>query len=264
VPCRKAFPRVRVSADKAIQIEDLAQARTARAYYHFLYEHDWNAAEADLLRALAIDAGYSPALGGYAQLLVALGRHEDAVDMMRRACDLDPLSGYTGIMLGWALHYAERYDEALSQLDCAIELDPSLWVGQVTRGIALEEMGRQEEAVAQFRAAVERSRNSALARAHLACGLARRGDRTSAIEVLDSLLKLRDKRYFSPYWIASIQVELNECSKTLQWLETALQERCGWLVFVGHDPRFRMLRTDPRFQQVLASTISANNVGSAA
>jgi len=207
---RKAFPRVKISADKAIQVEDLAQARTARANFHLLYEHDWNSAEADLVRALAMDAGYSPALGGYAQLLVALGRHEEAVAMMRRAYDLDPLSGYTSVMLGWVLYYAGKYDEALSQLDRAVELDPSLWVGHLTRGIALEEMGRLEEAVAEFRIAVDRSGNSGLARAHLACGLARQGDRACAIEIVNSLLKLRQKHYFSPYWIASIQASLSE------------------------------------------------------
>jgi serine/threonine-protein kinase len=264
LPSRKAFPKVKVSADRAIQVEDLAQARTARAYYYLLYEHDWNATEADLVRALAIDTGYSPALGAYAQLLAILGRYEDAAAMMRRACELDPLSGYTSIMLGWVLYYAEKYDEALSQLDHAIELDPALWVGQITKGIALEEIGRVEEAVAQFRIAVARSENSAVARAHLACGLARSGDRAGAIEILDSLLKLRQKRYLSPYWIASIQVALNECSKALQWLETAIRERCGWLVFVGGDPRFRKLRTEPRFQQMLASTSSLRSVLSVA
>lgn len=156
--------------------------------------------------------------------------------MMRRACDLDPLSGYTSVMLGWVLHYAGKYDEALSQLDRAVELDPSLWVGHVTRGIALEEMGRLEEAVAEFRIAVDRSGNSGLARAHLACGLAREGDRACAIEIVNSLLKLRQKHYFSPYWIASIQASLNEYSKALQWLDIAIQERCGWMVFVGADP----------------------------
>ena len=101
LPSRKAFPKVKTSADKAIQIEDLAQARTARAYYQLLYQHDWNAAEADLVRALAIDPGDSLARGGYAQLLVALGRHDDAVAMMRRACDLDPLSGFRWLLLGF-------------------------------------------------------------------------------------------------------------------------------------------------------------------
>ena len=67
------------------------------------YEHDWDAAEASLLRALALDARYPLAVGGLAQLLAALGRHNEAVFLMRQACDLDPFASYSAIMFGWAL-----------------------------------------------------------------------------------------------------------------------------------------------------------------
>ena len=100
---RKAFPKVKASAEKALEIEDLAETRTSLAYHHFFYEHDWNATEAAWLRALAINPEFPPALGGYGQLLTALGRHKDAVDMMRRACGVDPFSVHTGILLGTAL-----------------------------------------------------------------------------------------------------------------------------------------------------------------
>ena len=87
-PVRKAFPEIKSCVDRASEIEDLPETRTALAYYHLLYEHDWNAAETALVRALAIDPGCQLALGAYAQLLAAVGKHEDAVAMMRRACDL--------------------------------------------------------------------------------------------------------------------------------------------------------------------------------
>ncbi len=240
----KAFSQVKRCADKALEIEDLPDARTALAYYELLYEHDWNAAEAALVRALAIDSGCSPALGAYAQLLAAIGRHQDAVGMMRRACDLDPFSGYTRIMLGWALYYAGEYETALSQLTHAMELDASLWIGHTSTAMALERMGRIGEAVAEFQAAVEHSDSSSLTRAHLAYGLARQGDREQAFEILGSLLSLRQRRYFSPYWIALIHVALNESEKALKWLNTAQSERCSWFVFAREDPKFSALRSD--------------------
>ena len=86
-PSGKAFPQVKTCMDKALAIEDLTEAKTAQAYYHFFYEHDWDAAEASLLRALALDARYPLAVGGYAQLLAALGRHNQAVFLMRQACE---------------------------------------------------------------------------------------------------------------------------------------------------------------------------------
>lgn len=251
VPSRKAFPELKSCAEKASEIEDLPETRTALAYYHLLYEHDWSAAEAALVRALAMDPGCAPALGAYAQLLAIAGKHEDAVAMMRRACDLAPFSGYTAVMLGWAFYYAGDYEAALSQLKHAMELDASLWVGRVGLGMVLDQMGRTDEAIAEFTLAVEHSDNSALTRAHLAYGLARRGDKAGAAEILDSLLSLRRKHYFSAYWIAVIHTALDDRLEALKWLETAKAEHCSWFVFAHEDPKFAVLRSDAQFQRLM-------------
>ena len=250
-PSRKAFPKVKACVEKALDTEDVAEARTAMAYYHFHYEHNWSAAEASLLRALAIDPAYPLALGAYAQLLAALGRHDYAVEMMRRARDVDPYSGYTGIMFGWTLYYAGKYEEALAQLQSATEIDSSLWIGHMSMGMVLERLGRTEQAVAEFRSAVEYSENGGMAKALLAYGLASHGDKAAAIEILDSLLRLRLRRYFSPYWIAMIYASLHDRSEAFRWLETAAEERCSWVVFVREDPKFASLRSDSRFQSIV-------------
>jgi DNA-binding winged helix-turn-helix (wHTH) protein/tetratricopeptide (TPR) repeat protein len=251
VPPRKAFPEIKRCADRASEIEDLPETRTALAYYHLLYEHDWNAAETALVRALAMDPGCQLALGAYAQLLAAVGKHEDAVAMIQRACDLAPFSAYTAVVLGWALYHAGNYDAALSQLKHAMELDASLWVGHAATGMVLERLGMIDQAVTEFSIAAERSDNSALTRAHLAYGLACRGDKGGAAEILDSLLLLRRKHYFSPYWIAVIHTALNDRQEALNWLETAKAEHCSWFVFAREDPKFTILRSDGRFQRLM-------------
>jgi len=261
VASRKAFPKVKTSAERALETEDLAEARTALAHYELFYQHDSNAAEASLLRALAINPGYPQALGAYGQLLTALGRHKDAVAMMRRACEVDPFSGYTAIMLGWTLYYAQDFEGALTQLNRAMKLDSSLWVGHTSAGMVLERLGKVEDAVAEFRVAIEHSENSALAKAHLAFGFAMLGDKSSASEVLKSLLKLRQKHYFSPYWIAVVCAGLNDRHEALKWLETAAEERCSWIVFAREDPKFDSLHSDAQFQRVVSAIHPAHHTG---
>ena len=250
-PSRKAFPKVKACAERALEIEDIAEARTALAYYQFIYERDWNAAEMNLMRALAIDPHYPMAMGGYAQLLAALGRHEDAVFMMRRAQEVDPFSGYAGMMLGFALYFAGDYEAAVVELKSATELDSSTWVGHMSIGMALERLGKMEEALAEFRLAVEQSGHGAMARALLAYGLARSGDIAAAIEILNSLLRLRQRRYFSPYWLAAIYVALGQRAEAVQWLGTAGEERCSWIVFIREDPKFASLQHDKVLAHIL-------------
>lgn len=259
-PAGKVFSKVKSCAEKALAIEDLAEARTALAYYQFFYEHDWSAAESNLLRALALDARYPLAVGGYSQLLAVLGRHDEAVFLMRQACELDPFAGYTAIMFGWALYYAQKYEASLEQQKKAMKIDPSLWLGHTSAGMALERLGKLEDAVSEFHLAVEYSDASSLSKAHLAFGLARLGDTAAATEILDELLKLRTSHYFSPYWIAVLYVGLDQPTEALNWLEIAVKERCSWIVLAREDPKFISLHSDPRFHRIVSGIGSARQV----
>ncbi len=133
-----------------------------------------------------------------------------------------------------------------------MELDPSLWIGHTSAGMVLERLGEMEAAVAEFRQALESSDQSSLAKAHLAFGLARMGDKSGATEILNALLKLRQKSYFSPYWIAVIYVALNQPQEALNWLETAAKERGSWMVFARVDPKLSILRSEPRFHRIIS------------
>ena len=172
------------------------------------------------------------------------------------------MAGSTGILLGTALYYAENYEGALSQLKHSVELDSSLWIGHANMGLVLDRLGSTEEAVAEFRLAVQHSENGALAKAHLACGLAEWGDKPGAREILNSLLRLRQRQYFSPYWIAVIHMALNEPPEALKWLEIATEERCSWIVFMRQDPKFAVLRSDGRFRHIVDSIRPPHGIGS--
>ena len=104
---------------------------------------------------------------------------------MRQACELDPFASYSAIMFGWALYYARDYEASLAQLKKAMDLDSSLWIGHTSAGMAWERLGGIESAVAEFRLALEYSDGSALAKAHVAYGLARMGDKAGATEILN-------------------------------------------------------------------------------
>ena len=54
-----------------------------------------------------------------------------------------------------------------------------------------------------------------------------------------------------PTNMALIHAELNENEKALRWLEEGFAERCAWMVHLNTEPRYDMLRSEPRFQELL-------------
>ena len=83
---------------------------------------------------------------------------------------------------------------------------------------------------------------------------AKSGDEAAALEILAELEGRRDSPghgYASPVLIACIYEGLGRADEALNWLEQAITERDGWLVFMNSFPRFESLRGEPRFENIL-------------
>ena len=59
------------------------------------------------------------------------------------------------------------------------------------------------------------------------------------------------QKYVSPYFIALVYVGLGEKDQAFAWLEKAYQERHPYLILIKVEPVFDVLRSDPRFQDLV-------------
>jgi tetratricopeptide (TPR) repeat protein len=89
-------------------------------------------AEAAFQRALELNPNYAGAYDAYGNLLHAeLGRPEEALALRRKAVELNPLSTYSIVQVGWSLNALGRFDEGLTWFKKAFEVDPgysyTLW-----------------------------------------------------------------------------------------------------------------------------------------
>ncbi|MGH9840653.1 MAG: hypothetical protein ACREEM_17890 [Blastocatellia bacterium] len=73
-------------------------------------------------RAFALNPNYEFVHHEYALFLSGQARHAEALAVMQRAYELDPLSLIIITNLGWVLYYARRYDEAFDQNETAAKL----------------------------------------------------------------------------------------------------------------------------------------------
>src|SRR2546429_412815 len=114
LPRSEAMPRARAAALKALELDDsLAEAHTSLAFVRMHFDWDWPGAEREFVRALQLNPGYATAHHWYAFWLIAQGRAEDALQEIRAAQRLDPLSLIINTGGGEILDYGRRPDEAI-------------------------------------------------------------------------------------------------------------------------------------------------------
>lgn len=75
-----------------------------------------------------------------------------------------------------------------------------------------------------------------------------------ALAILDELKSLGEESrqgYAPPLLIAYVYEGLGRTADALDWLERAMDERDGWLVYLNTFPRFESLRSEARFKDIL-------------
>ena len=119
--------RAREAAAKALELErDAPEAHRAAGYVRYWIDRDYPAALAAFHRAAELGAADADASADEAYVLRRLGRFDQALEGLRRAARLDPLSGGRRLVIADTLTYVRRYEEADREYQRAIGLEPDL------------------------------------------------------------------------------------------------------------------------------------------
>ncbi|MGE0131811.1 MAG: winged helix-turn-helix domain-containing tetratricopeptide repeat protein [Blastocatellales bacterium] len=252
MPPREAFPRARTAAIKALELDDtLAEAHTSLGWIKWVYDWDWAGAEQEFNRAIELSPNYVTGHDWYGVCLAQRGRFDEALSQLEQARRLDPLSLVIPVHIGWVYFYAGQYDRAIEQYQKALEMDPNYAWARAHLSQAYEQKEMYVEAIAEMRKVMEFSTNNHRHQARLGHIYAGSGDRDEAGKLLAVLLEREKKQYVSPYSIAVIYAGLDDKERSLAWLRKAAEHRVGRLVRLPFDPRFKNLRSDPRFAEIL-------------
>jgi TolB-like protein/DNA-binding winged helix-turn-helix (wHTH) protein/Flp pilus assembly protein TadD len=247
-----AFPKAKVAAEKALTIDStLVEAYTALGQYKAYYEWDWNGAEDQFQKGIALNPNY-PLLHHWRSLnLIAMGRMDEARAAMRRALELDPLLLVTNVNLGRIDYYEGRYDQAIKQYQRALELDKDFMRTHLRLGLAYVQQGRYHEALLEYNKALEIAGDTPQIRAHIAHVMAVSGKKSEALAGLAELQERAKRQYVPPYDIALIYVGLGEKDKAFAWLEKAYNDHSTEMIYFKVEPLLAPLRSDSRYQDLL-------------
>ena len=250
VPPRTAFALAQEAVDRALALdESLGEAHGLVALLKFSCEFDWDGAEREFRRGLELSPGSADIHDHYGWMCMALERYDDAIRLLTRARELDPLSHASDSAA--TLLRAGRFNEALAMSEKIIEFDPTLTRGHATAGWALLLTGRHPEGVAALERAAALASGGTLFRAQLGQAYAMTGRVEDARDVLRQLTTLAETRYVSPYHLAYVHTGLGEVETAIDRLEEAYDQRAPAIYAIKGSFLFASLRQHPRFVALL-------------
>jgi DNA-binding winged helix-turn-helix (wHTH) protein/tetratricopeptide (TPR) repeat protein len=245
-PAHEIMPKAREAAQKAVSLDyDLAEAHAALGNIIIYYDYDFAEAEREHKRAIELNPNYATARHWYSELLMGLGRHEEALAEIRRALEIDPLSLILNRQYGASLLFARQYDAAIAQMKKTVDLDANFAVAHSTLSVAYRMNGDYAESVeelAKFQELTGGEQTAALMRESFARG----GWQGFLRAVTDGCRPVN----LTPYNLATFHAELGEKDKAFVELNKSYQNREAILGLLKVDPRFDSLHDDPRFQDI--------------
>jgi serine/threonine protein kinase/tetratricopeptide (TPR) repeat protein len=240
------FPESREAALKAIALDDqVAIAHGALAYVSAAYDWDFVKAEREFTRAIELNPSYG-FQHGYALLLSALGRHDEAIALFDQAEALDPMQLHLRLNATEARLYARRFDEALARASWLIEKGEN--PARRIRAVSYSGLGRHAEAIGELEQLLK-EKPSWGRRAELTCALARAGRTVEARALLPGLE--RDARPANAFGLASVYASVGDRDRAVASLERAFARKSPWLAYANVDLCFDPVREDPRFREIL-------------
>ena len=246
------MPQAKSAAFTALELNDsLAEAHAALGLVRGVYEWDRHGAIAHFERMRVLDGQYASGLQSYAvHALAPLGRHDEAIDLLRRALTIDPVSLAVNGTIGFVLTLADRQPEAVDVLRRTLDLEPHPMV-HFFLGIALSELGEYTAGLDHLRTAASLSGRRADTLGALGWALALAGNVEEATSVRRDLADQAASRFVSPVATARINIAIGDVDAAVAALERAADVRATDLTWIGVEPPFRPLAGHPGFTRLL-------------
>ncbi len=231
---------------RALSIEpNLPNGLLARATIETNFDFNWNAAAQTVSKALALAPADPNMLIAAGNLELALGNTDRAIELYRKAVELDPVSAQARTFLAFNLAATKRFAEAQAEFPRVVELNSAAPWAHAGLGLSYLLQSKFEEAATEAQAdAGEWCRL-------LIVSCARWGQKRVAESdaALNELIK--NDAETAAYQIAEVYAYRGDKDRAFEWLERARRQRDPGLAGLRKDPLLTNLQDDPRWNALL-------------
>lgn len=255
-----AYRSAKEALANATQLDDsIGEAYDTQGLLSRHFDWDWEAAERNFNRAIALAPSYSCAHEDRATFLAAMGRRTEALAEIAKIEQLDYSFSSAGTES--YVYYALRdYPALIEAGKRGLLLDPKDSGQHFYLGVGYEGTGKLQEAISEYLKAMQMSDgSSSLNAVALAHAYSAAGEKAEAEKILRDLQRRSRKTPVSPYAMATIYAGLGENDKAFDFLEKAYAEKSlDFPMPLQSDLLLDGLQADPRFQRLVHRIISKN------
>jgi DNA-binding winged helix-turn-helix (wHTH) protein/TolB-like protein len=246
------YPKAKAAIEKALAIDDtLAEAHSYYGEIKFIFEWDAVGAEREHRKAVALNPNSSAAHRMYALLLSAIGRFDEAFAEIKIAVDLEPAVALNHRIYGQILYYDRRYDEAIARFKQTLEMDADFISTYFWLISSYHLKGDDDQAFEWFVQLQTKSGDKPEEIQTWKTIYAESGWRGISARQLEKGLKDEKTGKTNSMQLAFFSIELGQRDEAFAYLEKAFAERRWQLTTLWVNPRFDLLRSDPRFDDLV-------------
>ena len=252
LPSKEGYALARGFVTLALKNDDsLAEAHTSLASIKAVTDWDWQGAENEYRRAIELNPKYATAHHWYAAQLLLQGRLDQALQEIKTAQQLDPLSLGINKDFSVILLYARDYEKALEQCRKTLEIEPhfaamSTYIAQI-----YELQQKYPEATAELEKAHAADPEDSEVTYGLGQAYALMGKKDEALKISNELSQPAKQNVFLPKEAAYLYALLGEKEQAIATLQKAAENHYLPVAEVKMDPRLDELRKDPRVVELL-------------
>jgi TolB-like protein/DNA-binding winged helix-turn-helix (wHTH) protein/Tfp pilus assembly protein PilF len=245
IPMEEGRRLAREAAERALSLNpNLAKAHIEMGRLKQQIDFDWVGADASFQRAISFEPGNPEGVRMAAWSAAMFGRFDEAVQLGRRAVDLDPLDEESWWSLGQIERLNGQLDQAAADGKKGLELDPDSAGVHILLSQIYIMQGRPQDALPEIERIHYPSYRACLyALAYHALGREKDSD-----AALSELMKYHASSAFE---IAAVYAFRNQTDEAFEWLDRAYAQHDLNLNWTKADPLLKNLHHDPRFAAFL-------------
>jgi serine/threonine protein kinase len=251
IAAAEGFPRAAAAARRALELDpDVADAHVTVAIERLFWAWDRAAAEREIQTAIKLNPKLALAHSVFGLIAAIGGRHEEALQHVLHARELDPLSLFINVGVAWIHHFAGRADDAIREALAAREIVPGFEEAGNVLISSYEEIGRYEDAAAII--AQQHCWGLPLDGQELAEAFRRGGPQEYWRRRLQSMDRIAADAPPSIHFAkAVVHLHLGQVDESLHHLDRMVEEHIGSCVFLAVDPCISALAGHPHYEDVL-------------